>query len=98
MQHRREENEVLATDQRYLNVVAAGQRFVQVHRRAQSGESASGNDNYRSSSFVLRTRYWSLHLCETAIYKQFGSGNVTAVAGCEKHDSLSDLIGCAEPT
>ena len=38
-----------------------------------------------------------LHLCETAIHKQFCSRDVAAVAGCEKHHGLGDLIGCAEP-
>ena len=34
VQHRREQNKVLAADQRYVDVIAAGQRFIQVHRRA----------------------------------------------------------------
>jgi hypothetical protein len=47
---------------------------------------------------AVLVRYESLHLCETAIDKQFRSGDVAAVVGCEKRNSLSDLIGCAEPT
>ena len=38
-----------------------------------------------------------LHLCETAIHKQFRSRDVAAVVGCEKHHGLRDLIGCTEP-
>ena len=38
-----------------------------------------------------------LHLCETAIDKQFRSRDVAAVVGCEKHHGLRDLIGCTEP-
>jgi hypothetical protein len=34
VQHGREQNEVLAADQRHFHVRAASQRFVQVHRRA----------------------------------------------------------------
>ena len=38
-----------------------------------------------------------LHLCEAAIHKQFRSGDVAAVVGCEKHHGPGDLIGCTEP-
>jgi hypothetical protein len=38
-----------------------------------------------------------LHLCQTAIHKQFRSRDVAAVVGCEKHHGLGDLIGCTEP-
>src|SRR5256884_7161238 len=38
----------------------------------------------------------SLHLCEAAIDKQFRSGDVTAVVGCEEHHGLRDFIGCPE--
>ena len=34
-----------------------------------------------------------LHLCETAIHKQFRSRDVAAVVGCEKYHGLGDLIG-----
>jgi hypothetical protein len=43
VQHRREQNEVLPADQRHFDVLAASQRFIQVHRRAQAGESSSQN-------------------------------------------------------
>ena len=42
MQLWREQNTVLAADQRHFSFDAASQRFVQVHRRVESGESASG--------------------------------------------------------
>src|SRR5260370_1396605 len=38
-----------------------------------------------------------LHLCETAIHKQFRARDVAAVIGCEKHHGPGDLIGCTEP-
>ena len=38
-----------------------------------------------------------LHFCHAAIHKQFGSRDVAAVVGCEKHCRLGDLIGCTEP-
>jgi len=44
MQHRRKENEILATDQRHLYVRTAGQPFVEVHCRVKPGEPAAGND------------------------------------------------------
>src|SRR5712691_675340 len=46
---------------------------------------------------ALETCFQGLHLCETAIDKQFRSRDVAAVVGCEKHHGLRDLIGCAEP-
>ena len=33
-----------------------------------------------------------LHLCETAIHKQFRSSDEAAVFGREEHDGLGDLI------
>src|SRR6266436_6098830 len=47
MKHRREENEVLATDQRYLNVVVTGQTFVEILGCVKSTESAARNDHFR---------------------------------------------------
>jgi hypothetical protein len=44
MQHRRKENEILATDQRHLYVRTAGQPFVEVHCRVKPGEPTTGND------------------------------------------------------
>jgi hypothetical protein len=44
MQHRRKENEILATDQRHLYVRTASQPFVEVHCRVKPGEPAAGND------------------------------------------------------
>jgi hypothetical protein len=49
----------------------------------------------RGCRFVLSD---GLHLCETAIDKQFRSRDVAAVVGCEKHDRLGDLVGRAEPS
>lgn len=37
-----------------------------------------------------------LHLRDTAIHKQFDSGDVAAIVGCEKHDRLRDLGRSAE--
>src|SRR6266852_6485213 len=34
-----------------------------------------------------------LHLCDTAIHKQFRPRDVAAVVGCQKHYGLGDLIG-----
>src|SRR6266513_4123216 len=44
MQHRRKENEILATDQRHLYVRTTGQPFVEVHCRVKPGKPAAGND------------------------------------------------------
>ena len=44
MQHRRKENEILATDQRHLYVRSTRQPFVEVHCRVKPGKSATGND------------------------------------------------------
>src|SRR5437588_12202504 len=44
MQHRRKENEILATDQRHLYVRSTREPFVEVHCRVKSGKSATGND------------------------------------------------------
>ena len=49
------------------------------------------------SLFLLAVCYDQLHLCETAIYEQFDSRDVTTVVRREKHDCLCDLLGCAEP-
>src|SRR6266403_6037239 len=45
VQHWREQNEILATDQHHFDLLVASQRFIQVHRCAQPGESASQNDD-----------------------------------------------------
>jgi hypothetical protein len=44
MQHRRKENEILATDQRHLYVRSTREPFVEVHCRVKPGKSATGND------------------------------------------------------
>jgi hypothetical protein len=44
MQHRRKENEILATDQRHLYVRTAGEPLVEVHCRVKPGEPTTGND------------------------------------------------------
>src|SRR6266480_8095432 len=44
MQHRRKENEILATDQRHLYVRTTGQPFVEMHCRVKPGEPATGDD------------------------------------------------------
>jgi len=45
VQHRREQNEILTVDQSNFSVCAASQVFIQVHCRAQPGESASRDDH-----------------------------------------------------
>jgi hypothetical protein len=44
VQHRRKENEILATDQRHVYVRTAGEPFVEVYRRVKPGKPAAGND------------------------------------------------------
>ena len=36
-------------------------------------------------------------LRDAPVYKQFDSGDITAVVGCEKHDRLRNLICRADP-
>jgi hypothetical protein len=38
-----------------------------------------------------------IHLCETAIHKQFRSSDVAAVVVREKHHGLCDLLGRTDP-
>jgi hypothetical protein len=45
VQHRRKENEILATDQRHFHIRAASEPFVEVHCRVKPGKSAAGNDD-----------------------------------------------------
>src|SRR4030095_6279612 len=47
MQHRRKQNEVLATDQRHFYVRSTRQPFLEVHCRVKSGESAAGDNYFR---------------------------------------------------
>src|SRR5439155_17065110 len=44
VQHRRKENEILATYQRHLYVRSTRKPFVEVHCRVKPGKSATGND------------------------------------------------------
>jgi hypothetical protein len=44
VQHRRKENEILATDQRHLYVRSTREPFVEVHCRVKPGEPTTGND------------------------------------------------------
>src|SRR5207247_7449316 len=44
VQHRRKENEILATDQRHLYVRSTREPFVEVYCRVKPGKSATGND------------------------------------------------------
>src|SRR4029453_6834725 len=44
VQHRRKQNEILATDQRHPYVPSAREPFVEVHCRVKPGKSATGND------------------------------------------------------
>src|SRR4030095_14312802 len=46
MQHRRKENEILATDQRHLYVRSTREPFLEVHCRVKPGKSATGNDYF----------------------------------------------------
>ena len=63
-----------------------------------TGPRASDDDgNPRDKLLRAVSAINCLHLCEAAIDKQFRSRDVTAVIGREKHHSLRNLIGCAEP-
>jgi hypothetical protein len=44
VQHRRKQNEILATDQRHLYVRSTREPFVEVHCRVEPGEPTTGND------------------------------------------------------
>ena len=44
VQHRRKQNEILATDQRHLYVRSTREPFVEVHCRVKPGKSATGDD------------------------------------------------------
>src|SRR4029453_9703951 len=44
VQHRRKENEILATDERHLSVRPTREPFVEVHCRVKPGEPTTGND------------------------------------------------------
>jgi len=44
VQHRRKENEIIATDQRHLYVRSTREPFVEVHCRVKPGEATTGND------------------------------------------------------
>ena len=46
MKHRREENEILAADQRNFDIVATGQRLVEILRCVKSAESAARNNDF----------------------------------------------------
>ena len=52
--------------------------------------------NKRGISVTGNVGVW-LDLRETAIDEQFDTGDIAAVIGGEKHDSLRDLVGCTEP-
>ena len=53
MKHRREQNEILATDQRDLYVVATRQRLVEIFRCVKSAESATGNNDFGFHHLVV---------------------------------------------
>ena len=44
VEHRRKENEILATDQRHFYVRSTREAFVEVHCRVEPGKSATGDD------------------------------------------------------
>ena len=44
VQHRRKENEIIATDQRHFYVRSTCEPFFEVHCRVKPGKSATGND------------------------------------------------------
>jgi hypothetical protein len=46
VEHRREQNEILAADQCDFDVVATRQTFVEVRCRVESAESATGNNDF----------------------------------------------------
>ena len=51
MQHRREQNEILPTNQRHFHVWSSRQTFVKMGCRIQPGESAASNDDLRLVHF-----------------------------------------------
>src|SRR5690348_14647255 len=44
VQHRRKQNEILATDQRHFYVISTREPFLKVHCRVKPGKSATGDD------------------------------------------------------
>jgi hypothetical protein len=57
VQHRREEDEILARDQRHFNVRPQRQMLVEILRRRQPGKSATGNDYLRGLHRVVSGQY-----------------------------------------
>jgi len=55
VQHRCEQNKILAADQRYFNICTASKVFIEILCRVQSSEAAAG-DNY----FGLLHFFWRL--------------------------------------
>jgi len=49
-----------------------------------------------ATSELLAAKVEALHLRQTTIHKQFGSGHVAAVIQRQKQHDFADLIGCAE--
>jgi hypothetical protein len=56
MQHRRKENEILATDQRHVYVLSTREPFVEMHCRVKPGKSATGNDYSSRLHAVISNR------------------------------------------
>ena len=82
MQHRRKENEILATDQRHLYVRSTREAFVEVHCRVKPGKSATGND-YSSRLHAITanrnaTRAIKILLME-ALYKDISTNNFNGI-------------------
>jgi len=46
VQHRCEQNKILAADQRYFNICTASQVFIEILCRVQSCEAAAGDDYF----------------------------------------------------
>jgi len=57
MQHRRKQNEILATDQRHLHVRSTRSPFVEVHCRVKPAKSAARNDYFCRLSPVAE-KFW----------------------------------------
>jgi hypothetical protein len=56
MQHRRKQNEILATDQRHLYVRSTREPFVEVHGRVKAGKAATGDDYFSRLHAVTANR------------------------------------------
>ena len=62
VQHRREQNEILAADQCCLHVRPASQLFVQIHGGVQPGKSAAQNDDFVFFHWLFLSVDWLIFI------------------------------------